>query len=70
MDIAAADCTLTQDITMVCVDRYYNIVTVFFDEEAKMWKVVFSDSQDDYYQAVYLNEQGITQMVVKAKSSN
>lgn len=70
VDIAAADCTLTQDITMACEDRYYNIVTVFFDEEAKMWKVVFSDSQDDYYQAVYLNEQGITQMVVKAKSSN
>ena len=68
--IAQADCSLTDDITKACVDQYYNIVSVFFDDGAKMWKIVFSDSQDDYFQAVYLNESGITQMVVKAASSN
>lgn len=67
--IAKADCSLTDDPAMADADRYYNIVTVFWDESAGIWKVVFSNAQDDYSQAVYLDEQGVTQMVVKVRGT-
>lgn len=45
-------------------DVWYNLQNVFFDEGAKMWKVSFSFTQDDYFCNVYLNEHGVTQLVV------
>ena len=43
----------------------YNMATVFFDAQAQMWKVHFYHSQDDTFcLLVYLNTEGITQMVV------
>ena len=43
----------------------YNIVEVLYDSSAKIWKVIFMWSQNtDEPQYVYLNEQGITQMIV------
>lgn len=45
-------------------DVWYNLQNVFFDEGAKMWKVSFSFTQDDYFCNVYMNEQGVTQLVV------
>ena len=42
-----------------------NITTVFYDQEANIWKVEFTYSQnDDIYYAVYLNADGIPQLVV------
>ena len=42
-----------------------NIQSVFYDPEAKIWKVEFCYSQnDDIYYAVYLNADGIPQLVV------
>lgn len=43
----------------------YNIYTAYFDEAAGMWKVQFSDSQDDVFVfLVYMDTDGITQMTV------
>ena len=42
----------------------YNMTRIFYDESTKMWKVEFSYAQDDdVWQAVYLNQQGITKMI-------
>ena len=42
-----------------------NIQSVFYDPEAKIWKVEFCYSQnDDIYYAVYLDDTGVTQLVV------
>ena len=42
-----------------------NIQSVFYDPEAKIWKVEFCRSQhDEIYYAVYLDDTGITQLVV------
>lgn len=42
-----------------------NISSVFYDQTAKIWKVEFSYSQDDnIYYAVYLDDTGVTQLVV------
>ena len=43
----------------------YNMATVSFDPDAKMWKVQFFHSQDETFcLIVYLNTDGITQMIV------
>lgn len=42
-----------------------NIIKVFYDKDAKLWKVTFTYSQDDnIYYAVYLDDAGITKMIV------
>lgn len=51
---AQAECTL----------EWQNTAVVFYDEAADMWKVELGHSQDDSYQAVYLDSQGITRLVV------
>lgn len=43
----------------------YNVASVYFDEEAQMWKIHFWFSQDKAFtMTVYLNAEGITQMLV------
>lgn len=51
---AQAECTL----------EYQNTAVVFYDETAKMWKVELGHSQDDCCQSVYLDENGITRLIV------
>lgn len=42
-----------------------NIITVYYDKDAQIWKVTFTYSQDDsIYCAVYMDNTGITQMIV------
>jgi len=61
--LADAECTMK-----VMDDRTgerYNIVQVFYDEDAGIWKVCLTYSQNpDGNQIIYLNDQGITQMIV------
>ena len=61
--LADAECTMK-----VMDDRTgerYNIVQVFYDEDAGIWKVCLTYSQNpDGNQIIYLNNQGITQMIV------
>ena len=60
--IASAECTLK---THEPDGEAYNIVEVLYDSSAKIWKVIFMWSQNtDEPQYIYLNEQGITQMIV------
>lgn len=41
-----------------------NIVKVFYDHSAEIWKVEFTYSQDeDIYYAVYLDNEGVTQLI-------
>lgn len=65
--IAQADSTMTTENEMVYQKRFYNIVVVFHDDSAGIWKVEYSASQNDYFQAVYLDENGITKMVVNGE---
>ena len=61
--LADAECTMK-----VMDDRTgerYNIIQVFYDEDAGIWKVCLTYSQNpDGNQIIYLNDQGITQMIV------
>lgn len=42
-----------------------NIIKVFYDKDENLWKVTFTYSQDDnIYYAVYMDNAGITQMIV------
>lgn len=60
--IASAECTLK---THEPDGEAYNIIEVLYDSSAKIWKVIFMWSQNtDEPQYIYLNEQGITQMIV------
>ena len=60
---AAKECTLQPRDPLS--GESYNILSVAHDEKSGIWRVEFRYSQDiDHYQAVYLNEQGITQMIV------
>lgn len=60
--IASAECTLK---THEPDGQAYNIVEVLYDSSAKIWKVIFLWSQNtDEPQYIYLNDQGITQMIV------
>lgn len=48
-----------------CTLEWQNTAVVFYDETADMWKVELGFSQDsNVCQTVYLNSQGITQLVV------
>ena len=59
IDTALRDCTLPATMDM---EPGTNMSRVFYDEQAGIWKVEFTASWDSrIYQAVYLNEQGITQ---------
>ncbi len=62
IDRAKQDCTLPAAGGM---EPGTNMAEVFYDADAKMWKVEFTASWDNrIYQAVYLNDQGITQLTV------
>lgn len=62
IDIAIKDCTLP---AAGGLEPGTNKSDVFYDAEAKMWKVEFTASWDSSIcQAVYINNQGITQMTV------
>jgi len=61
-NIARKDCSLS---TEVGAEEETNKTAVFYDSGAKMWKVEFTASWDDsIYEAVYITDQGITQMVL------
>lgn len=68
--IALAD----KECTMEAQDgreKPYNMTEVHFDATAKIWKVVFRFSQNiDGDQAIYINDQGITQMIVTFTEEN
>jgi hypothetical protein len=49
----------------------YNMIEVYRDEAAGMWKVVLRYSQNiEGDQAIYINDQGITQMIVTYTEEN
>ena len=59
---AMAECTLP---AAAGLDLGFNKTTVYYDSEAGMWKVEFTASWDDeIYQAVYMDNQGLTRMTV------
>ena len=61
--IAAEECTLKPQVGIS--DEGYNMTKVYYDASEKMWKVEFMYSaNDEVYQAVYLDSQGITKMIV------
>ena len=47
-----------------CTMEWQNTAVVYYDESAEIWRVELGFSQDDCCQIVYLNNQGITQLVV------
>lgn len=62
IDIAIQDCTLPAAVGLEPGTNMYNVL---YDAAAGMWKVEFTASWDStIYQAVYLNDQGITQMTL------
>ena len=64
--LADKECTLEKALTDIA--RPYYQTAVYRDEAAKIWKVkLFWWQDDDIYQAVYMNDQGITQMIVYEK---
>lgn len=67
--LADKECTMP---IMVPQDKTgYNITEVHYDAVAKIWKVVFRYSQNlSGDQAIYINDQGITQMVVTYTEEN
>ena len=49
----------------------YNMIEVYRDENAGMWKVVLRYSQNiEGDQAIYINDQGVTQMIVTYTEEN
>lgn len=67
-ELALRETDLTaDDMEAMREERYYNKTRVFYDDAAGIWKVEFSCSQESWFQAVYLNDEGITQMVVKGE---
>ena len=69
--ILLADRECTMKVMDAKSGERYNIIEVFYDETAKMWKVVLSYSQSiDGNQAIYINDHGITQMVVTYTEEN
>ena len=58
IDRALKDCTLSAAAGM---EPGTNVSSAYFDESAKMWKIVFGASWDDsIYQAVYMTDRGVT----------
>lgn len=43
---------------------YYSVSKVSYDETAQMWKVEFTWTQNNSYQAIYMDVNGITQLTV------
>ena len=66
--LADRECTLS--VWDSKTGEQYNIPEVFYDKTAGIWKVVFRYSQDFGGQAIYINDQGITQMVVTYTEEN
>lgn len=63
VEIARKDCTLPASGG---IEPGTNMSKAYYDTAAKMWKVEFTASWDDsIYQAVYLNDKGITQITVQ-----
>ena len=64
--LADKECTLPDRGAGVSTPYYQ--MSVYRDEAAGIWKVeLFWWQDDDCYQAIYMNDQGITQMIVNAK---
>ena len=64
--LADKECTLP-DRNAGIATPYYQ-VSVYRDADAGIWKVeLFWWQDDECYQAVYMNDQGITQMIVNEK---
>ncbi len=64
---AKKDCTLPMVMDM---EPGTNIAEVFYDADAKMWKVEFASSWDSsIYEAVYIDNQGITKLTVQKELS-
>ena len=66
--LADRECTLSVQDSKT--GERYNITEVFYDKTAGIWKVVFRYSQDFGGQAIYINDQGITQMTVTYTEEN
>ena len=61
--LADKECTLEKAKTDIATPYYQ--AAVYRDEAAKIWKVeLFWWQDEDIFQAIYLNDQGITQMIV------
>ncbi len=61
--LADKECTLEKEKTDIAMPYYQT--AVYRDEAAGMWKVeLFWWQDEDICQAIYLNDQGITQMIV------
>ena len=66
--IALADKECTLPDRNAGVETPYYQMSVYRDAEAGIWKVeLFWWQDDDCYQAIYMNDQGITQMIVNEK---
>ena len=64
--LADKECTLPDRNAGVATPYYQ--MSVYRDVDAGIWKVeLFWWQDDDCYQAIYINNQGITQMIVDAK---
>lgn len=47
-----------------CTRADYNVYSISYDQESKMWKVEFGISWDSYYyEVIYINNNGLTQLV-------
>ena len=66
--IALADKECTLPDRNAGVETPYYQMSVYRDAGAGIWKVeLFWWQDDDCYQAIYMNDQGITQMIVNEK---
>lgn len=54
LELAKAECTRSD----------YNVYSISYDQDSKMWKVEFGISWDSYYyEVIYMNNNGLTQLV-------
>ena len=54
LELAKAECTRSD----------YNVYSISYDQDSKMWKVEFGISWDSYYyEVIYINNTGLTQLV-------
>ena len=68
IDRALRDCTLP---AAGGIEPGTNMSKAYFDEEAKVWKIVFSASWDDrIYEAVYMTDRGVTLMTSTARADS
>ena len=69
--ILLADRECTMKVMDANTGERYNIIEVFYDDTAKMWKVVLRYSQNfENDQAIYINDQGVTQLIVTYTEEN